>query len=78
MPKHKEIKEFAKILANYTGYNILSEHVPSRIVLLSILDRPIKIGNAWNEKWNWATIDMEDDMSGEYKEAELGCTEGSI
>ncbi|WP_278464827.1 4-demethylwyosine synthase TYW1 [Saccharolobus islandicus] len=77
MPKHKEIREFAKTLAQYTGYKILSEHVPSRIVLLSKLDKPIKIGNAWNEKWDWSTIDIEDDMSGEYKEAEQGCTEGS-
>jgi tRNA wybutosine-synthesizing protein 1 len=76
MPRHSEIREFSKILSEHTGYKILSEHVPSRIVLLSKLDRPIQIGNAWSKDWNWATIDVEDDISGEYKEAEKGCTEG--
>ncbi|QIW24194.1 4-demethylwyosine synthase TYW1 [Sulfolobus sp. S-194] len=76
MPRHFEIKEFAKKLAEYTGYKILSEHIPSRIVLLSKLDKPIQIGNAWTDNWNWATKDIEDDINGEYKEAELGCTEG--
>lgn len=76
MPRHSEIKEFAYKLAEYTGYKILSEHVPSRIVLLSKLNRPIQIGNAWTNDWNWATKDIEDDINGEYKEAELGCTEG--
>ncbi|AHC51599.1 radical SAM protein [Sulfolobus acidocaldarius SUSAZ] len=78
MPKHNEIREFSKILANYTGYKIISEHVPSRILLLSRLDKPIQIGNAWSEKWNWSTKDTEDDMNGEYKEAEESCTEGGI
>lgn len=76
MPRHSEVREFAKILSNYTGYKLLSEHVPSRIVLLSKLDRPIQIGNAWSEKWDWSTKDVEDDISGEYKEAEQDCSEG--
>ncbi len=67
MPSHAEVREFAKLLASYTGYKILSEHVPSRIVLLSRLDRPIQIGNAWSDKWNWSTPDVDDDVSGEYK-----------
>ena len=75
MPRHYEIREFAKKLAEYTGYKILSEHVPSRIVLLSKLDRPIQIGNAWSENWNWRTKDVEDDINGEYKAAELGYIE---
>lgn len=75
MPRHSEIREFSKKLAEYTGYKILSEHIPSRIVLLSKLDKPIQIGDAWNEKWDWSTKDLEDDISGEYKQAELGCTE---
>ncbi|MEM0174072.1 MAG: 4-demethylwyosine synthase TYW1 [Sulfolobaceae archaeon] len=77
MPRHNEIREFAKILSELTGYKIISEHVPSRIVLLSKLDRPIQIGNAWTSEWNWMTPDLENDMQGEYKEAEMGCTEGS-
>ncbi|EZQ06794.1 MULTISPECIES: 4-demethylwyosine synthase TYW1 [Acidianus] len=76
MPRHTEVKEFANILAKFTGYNIISEHVPSRIVLLSKIDRPIQIGNAWTDRWNWSTKDMDDDINGEYKEAETGCTEG--
>jgi tRNA wybutosine-synthesizing protein 1 len=77
MPRHREIREFAELLAKYTGYKILSEHVPSRIVLLSKLDRPIQIGNAWTQKWDWRAKDKEDDIHGEYEEAELGCTEGT-
>ena len=76
MPRHSEIREFAKLLSSLTGYKILSEHVPSRIVLLSKLDRPIQIGNAWTENWNWMTKDIEDDIHGEYEQAEKGCTEG--
>ncbi|MFP3200876.1 MAG: 4-demethylwyosine synthase TYW1 [Sulfolobus sp.] len=76
MPRHSEIREFAKLLSSLTGYKILSEHVPSRIVLLSKLDRPIQIGNAWTENWNWMTKDIEDDIHGEYEQAEKSCTEG--
>jgi tRNA wybutosine-synthesizing protein 1 len=76
MPRHSEIREFAKLLSSLTGYKILSEHVPSRIVLLSKLDRPIQIGNAWTENWNWMTKDIEDDTHGEYEQAEKSCTEG--
>ncbi|MFP3064835.1 MAG: 4-demethylwyosine synthase TYW1 [Sulfolobus sp.] len=76
MPRHSEIREFAKLLSSLTGYKILSEHVPSRIVLLSKLDRPIQIGNAWAENWNWMTKDIEDDIHGEYEQAEKSCTEG--
>jgi tRNA wybutosine-synthesizing protein 1 len=75
MPNHKEIRKFAEILSKFTGYKILSEHVPSRIVMLSKLDKPIQIGNAWTQKWNWNSKDSEDDINGEYKQAELGCTE---
>ena len=67
MPSHIEVREFAKTLSELIGYKILSEHIPSRIVLLSKLDRPIQIGNAWSHKWNWATPDVENDTSGEYK-----------
>jgi tRNA wybutosine-synthesizing protein 1 len=69
MPRHSEIREFAKLLSSLTGYKILSEHVPSRIV-------PIQIGNAWTENWNWMTKDIEDDIHGEYEQAEKSCTEG--
>ncbi|MBP1357946.1 MAG: 4-demethylwyosine synthase TYW1 [Sulfolobus sp.] len=70
MPRHYEIREFAKILGELTGYKILSEYPQSRIALLSKLDRPIQIGNAWSDKWNWSTVEPEDDINWEYKEAE--------
>lgn len=76
MPSHKEVREFAEILSGLTGYKAISEHVPSRIVLLSKLEEPIKIGGAWTEDWNWRTRDLEDDRSGEYAQAEASCTEG--
>jgi|BEDMetMinimDraft_2_1075160.scaffolds.fasta_scaffold05246_2 tRNA wybutosine-synthesizing protein 1 len=76
MPRHKEIREFSKKLAAATGYKLLSEHAPSRIVLLSKLERPFKIGEAWTERWDWRPSDDGDDLNGEYREAEIGCTEG--
>jgi len=75
MPRHGEVRKFAEKLAELSGYNTLSEHVPSRIVLLSSIERPIQIGKAWNEKWDWRAQDVQDDIEGEYKGAELGCTE---
>lgn len=35
MPLHKEIKEFAKKIAKYSGYKIIDEKEESRVVLLS-------------------------------------------
>ena len=35
MPKHKEIREFAAVLAERTGYAIKDESIDSRVVLLS-------------------------------------------
>jgi len=51
MPRHQEVKEVAKRLSELTGYPIVSESLPSRVVLLSKLERPIRYGNApvdWN------------------------------
>lgn len=44
MPIHEEVRKTAEILASKTGYKILSESVPSRIVLLSRVDKPIRHG----------------------------------
>jgi tRNA wybutosine-synthesizing protein 1 len=44
MPQHGEIKDFAAKLAAETGYRVLDEAPESRIVLLSRLDKPIKVG----------------------------------
>jgi len=43
MPTHREIREFAVELAKETGYKILDEATESRVVLLSRLEKPIKL-----------------------------------
>jgi len=43
MPIHKEVQEFAAKLAEEMGYNILDESPESRVVLLSRLEKPIKL-----------------------------------
>ena len=43
MPTHREIREFAVELAKETGYNIIDEAPESRVVLLSRLEKPIKL-----------------------------------
>ena len=44
MPSHSEVREFARKLAELIGYSVLSESVPSRVVLISRLDKPIRHG----------------------------------
>jgi len=44
MPNHQEIKGFATKLAAETGYRVLDEAPESRIILLSRLDKAIKVG----------------------------------
>ena len=43
MPQHEEIKGFASLLAEETGYRILDESRESRVVLLSRLEKPITL-----------------------------------
>ncbi len=43
MPTHKEVQEFAAELAKEMGYNVLDESLESRVVLLSRLEKPIKL-----------------------------------
>jgi len=43
MPSHKEIKEFGKVLSAELGYNMLDESEDSRVVLLSRLEKAIKL-----------------------------------
>jgi tRNA wybutosine-synthesizing protein 1 len=43
MPNHKEIQEFATELAKETEYKLLMEAPESRVVLLSSLEKPIKL-----------------------------------
>ncbi|MEM3521521.1 MAG: radical SAM protein, partial [Candidatus Bathyarchaeia archaeon] len=43
MPTHKEIKDFSLKLAEKLSYKIIDESKESRVVLLSKLDKPIKL-----------------------------------
>jgi tRNA wybutosine-synthesizing protein 1 len=43
VPTHTEVREFGERLGDLIGYNIIDESLPSRVVLLSIRERPIKI-----------------------------------
>ncbi|MET1102175.1 MAG: 4-demethylwyosine synthase TYW1 [Pyrodictiaceae archaeon] len=51
MPRHEEVLEFAKKLSELTGYNILSQQISSRVVLLSKLSRPIRVADACPGGW---------------------------
>lgn len=44
MPTHEEIKSFSEKLSKLTGYKKIDEAKDSRIVLLSRIDKPIRIG----------------------------------
>jgi tRNA wybutosine-synthesizing protein 1 len=43
MPSYKEIRDFAVKLAKETNYNLLSQSLESRVVLLSRLEKAIKL-----------------------------------
>jgi tRNA wybutosine-synthesizing protein 1 len=45
MPLHGEVKDFARQLAEKTGYMIIDEAQESRVVLLSRLRKPIQVGS---------------------------------
>jgi len=68
MPSHEEVRRVAKALSDLIGYPVVSESVPSRVVLLSRIDKPlIRYGNP---PVNWWTKDIGDEYSGEYGEPE--------
>ena len=43
MPTHLEIKKFGTVLSKELGYKIIDEVPDSRVVLLSYLEKPIKL-----------------------------------
>jgi len=45
MPLHGEVREFAEKLAEASGYRVIDEAPESRVVLLSRLKKPIKVGS---------------------------------
>ncbi len=46
MPNHDEIKNFASQLAEKTSYKVIDDAPDSRVVLLSRLDKPRKVGTS--------------------------------
>ncbi|MEM3736604.1 MAG: 4-demethylwyosine synthase TYW1 [Candidatus Bathyarchaeia archaeon] len=44
MPTHEEILSFSRELSRLTGYKLIDESVESRVVLLSSMDKPKKLG----------------------------------
>ena len=67
MPSHEEVRAFAERLAEATGYPVVSESRPSRVVLLSRLTKPIRHGNGCPQ--GWKTPDTPG--HGEYEEEKL-------
>lgn len=66
MPSHAEVRSVAEKLAEALGYQVVSESKPSRVVLLSTLDKPvIRYGNP---PISWHDPDPGDEYSGEYGE----------
>ncbi len=51
MPRHEEVLAFAKQFAEQSGYRVLSQQVSSRVVLLSKLDKPIRVGEGCPNGW---------------------------
>ncbi len=51
MVKHYEIFMLAKKFADMTGYQIVSQQVESRVVLLSRLSRPVRVGKGCVKGW---------------------------
>ncbi|MEM4555414.1 MAG: 4-demethylwyosine synthase TYW1 [Acidilobaceae archaeon] len=49
MPEHEDVKKVAEKLALATGYSLLGESKASRVVLLSKLSKPIRIGEGCPE-----------------------------
>ncbi len=45
MPSHEEVKSYAMKLAEKISYNLVDESKPSRVVLLSRLTKPIRVGD---------------------------------
>ncbi len=44
MPKHQEVRTFAEKLAELIGYEVVDEQRSSRVVLLSRIGKPIRVG----------------------------------
>jgi len=51
MLRHLEVLRFAKEFAEKSGYMLLSQQVESRVVLLSRIERPVRLGDACKGEW---------------------------
>jgi len=51
MPKHEEVLRFAERFAQESGYNVLSQQISSRVVLLSKLSKPLRVGKGCPNGW---------------------------
>ncbi len=65
MPSHEEVVQLAKRISEATGYPIRSESRPSRVVLLSRLEKPIRHGKGC--PWGWRGRDEA--APGEYEDS---------
>ncbi len=63
MPSHDEVRSFAHRLAEKTGYEVYGESVPSRVVLLSSIGEPLRVGRGCP-----GGRDVLDSGPGEYEE----------
>ncbi|MAF51236.1 MAG: 4-demethylwyosine synthase TYW1 [Nanoarchaeota archaeon] len=58
MPLHEDIREFSKKLLKYLeGYEIVSEHVPSRVVMFA--KKKFKVNNKW---MTWIDFEKYDEL----------------
>lgn len=64
MPTHMEVKKFAEMISEETAYPIVSESIPSRVILLTKLKKPIRLGKGCPK--GWKTPEIGDEESGEY------------
>jgi tRNA wybutosine-synthesizing protein 1 len=60
MLRHVEVLKFAKKLADLTGYQMLSHQVESRVVLLSRLDEPKRVGSGCRDEWRRDREEIEE------------------
>ncbi|GAY26415.1 wyosine base formation domain protein [Desulfurococcaceae archaeon AG1] len=65
MPTHEEVVRFAEELAKETGYRLVSQSKPSRVALLSLIDKPvIRHGDAKISWWD-PDYEGEDEYEGQ-------------
>ncbi|MDP8002808.1 MAG: 4-demethylwyosine synthase TYW1 [Caldisphaera sp.] len=70
MPSYNYVKEIANKISEESGYPMVSESIPSRIVLLSNLEKPVRYGNGCPMGWSH----KEDNKPGEYEVCDEDCS----